>query len=81
MVMQIWGRQILSPTPQICLAIRCQVVYFLLQMITDAAFGNPWNRQLLRQSSLDADNQAYAFVFNYRGRNSVSLVPEWMGWF
>lgn len=45
-------------------------------MITDAAFGSPWDKQMKKHSEYE---NTYGYVYGYRGRNSSNLIPEWMG--
>jgi carboxylesterase type B len=47
------------------------------QMITDAAFGYPWDRNLKTNSEFNP--KTYAYVEAFRSLNASTYIPEWMG--
>ena len=53
----------------------CKNVDF--QMVTDAAFGYPWDRQLKMNS--ERNPNTYAYVQSYLSPNSTTFIPAWMG--
>ncbi len=54
----------------------CHFEMFVLQMVTDVGFGVSWDGQTKTHFNRST---TYNYIFDYRGRNSDSLFPEWMG--
>ena len=45
-------------------------------MITDAGFGFSWDAQTKSHFNRST---TFNYIFDYRGRNTDSVYPEWMG--
>ncbi len=60
------------------LQILTDVPVIVLQMVTDVGFGVSWDAQTKTHFNRSA---TFNYIFDYRGRNSDSLFPEWMGRF